>query len=1277
MRSLFHSDYRACAIGLLLLVACLCVVPAMVSPIAYAQGVDSGEAQWIWTPEHASDRAPEGAVYFRKAFSMGNPERGQIAITSDNEYELYVNGRHVGSGQDWHVLDVYDIRPYLLQGRNAIAVKAVNDSPSAAGLVAYVTVKDAGNTDVSYSTDAGWRVTTQESPRWQHRRFEDVTWLRARVLGEFGKTPPWGDEIRTSGGTSAGRFRLPSQFVVERVAHPDNTGSIIAMTFNERGEIIASREKGPLLRIRDDDGDGAPEAVHIYSDKMQNCQGMLALNGHLFVVGDGPEGTSFCRLSDEDGDGQAETVKTLLKFRGDMGEHGPHVPVLGPDGLIYLVIGNHSGPLKEHSPDSPHHDYYEGDLVQPRYEDAGGHAHGIKAPGGIILRTDLEGSFIDVYAGGFRNAYDIAFNRQGDLLTYDSDMEWDEGLPWYRPTRVNHVIPGAEFGWRSGWAKWPDYYVDSLPAIVDVGRGSPTGVIVYNHVKFPVRYQNALFAADWSLGRILVVKMKPNSGTYAARGEVFLQGRPLNVTDLDVGPDGWLYFSTGGRGTEGGIYRIRYLGSIPPRSRPRGIMQAIEQPQLQSSWARDRIATVRRQLANQWDSQIERAAENRQLTPAQRTRALTLMHLVGPFPSTDLLASLSEDPNPEVRASATYYMGIHSDATTGARLVELLDDPNPTVRRKACESLVRSRQTGPAGKLVELLGDSHRFVSWAARRALERVPRDRWQQQVLKTDNRRVFVVGATALLVVEPSRQVVDAILERGSELMQEFISDEDFVALLRVIQVALIRGNVHGDDVPALRRKLAEDYPSLEPRMNRELLKLLVYLDEPRIVDRILNELERTDNPIEEKLHAAFYARFVERGWSIEQKLELLRFHEYAHTLPGGHSFSRYVDNVRRDFVSAMSADERRRVIEHGAEMPGAALVALAKLPERLDDDLLADLVRLESSLASVEGDPARITKTGVVAVLGRSGDPQAMAYLRQLFEQFPGRRLELAMGLAQRPGGENWPLLVHALPVLEGVAAQEVLMKLVDVNRATEEAEPIRQVILCGLKLEGKGSRYAVELLEKWVGRSMSAPDASWDVALAAWQNWFRETHPNQPDPSLPVEVETDKWTFEELLAYLTDAQGAQGNLVHGRQVFEKAKCIQCHRYGNLGEGIGPDLTSVSQRFHIKEILESVLFPSHVISDQYASKTVATVDGRIYTGMVGSAGEDAIVVLQSDGEKQIIANDDVEEIGPHKKSSMPEGLFNDLTLEEIADLFAYLRKPPSGRIPTASALRLRSTP
>ena len=247
-----------------------------------------------------------------------------------------------------------------------------------------------------------------------------------------------------------------------------------------------------------------------------------------------------------------------------MGEHGPHAVALGPDGLLYVMIGNHSAAKTTYDSRSPHRNYYEGDLPLPKYEDANGHAVGLKAPGGTVIRTDTEGSFVELYAGGFRNAYDMAFNEQGDLFTYDSDMEWDIGLPWYRPTRINQVVAGAEFGWRSGWSPWPEYYLDSLPATIDTGRGSPTGVEVYNHYMYPPPYHDAIFVGDWSQGRILAIHAEPSGAGYEAKSEVFLTGRPLNVTDMAVGPDGWLYFSTGGRGTEGGVYRVVWSGKVVP-----------------------------------------------------------------------------------------------------------------------------------------------------------------------------------------------------------------------------------------------------------------------------------------------------------------------------------------------------------------------------------------------------------------------------------------------------------------------------------------------------------------------------------------------------------------------------------------------------------------------------------------------------------------------------------------------------------------------------------------
>ena len=201
------------------------------------------------------------------------------------------------------------------------------------------------------------------------------------------------------------------------------------------------------------------------------------------------------------------------------------------------------------------------DFLLTRLWDAGGHARGRMAPGGYILRTDPEGKRVEMFSAGYRNQYDMAFNADGELFTYDSDMEWDIGAPWYRPTRVNHVTAGSDFGWRSGTSNPPADFPDSLGSVVDIGPGSPTGVVFGTGAKFPEKYQRAMFISDWSYGTVYAVHMSPDGSSYTGEAEKFALAQPLPVTDLIVHPDGAMYVTIGGRKTQSGVYRITYTGS--------------------------------------------------------------------------------------------------------------------------------------------------------------------------------------------------------------------------------------------------------------------------------------------------------------------------------------------------------------------------------------------------------------------------------------------------------------------------------------------------------------------------------------------------------------------------------------------------------------------------------------------------------------------------------------------------------------------------------------------
>ncbi|MEX0791925.1 MAG: heme-binding protein, partial [Pirellulaceae bacterium] len=275
-------------------------------------------------------------------------------------------------------------------------------------------------------------------------------------------------------------------------------------------------------------------------------------------VNGGP-GSGFYILEDTNGDDQYDKVTQAKAFQGG-GEHGPHTLRLSPDGKsIYVVAGNHTKPPEnfDHSRVPAN---WDEDLILPRQWDARGHARGILAPGGWVAKTDPEGKAWEIISSGYRNPYSMDFNADGELFVYDADMEWDFGMPWYRPTRVSHSPSGSEFGWRSGTGKWPAYYVDSLPATVDIGPGSPVGVTFGYGAKFPAKYQKALFILDWTFGTLYAIHLTPDGASYAGEKEEFLSRTPLPLTDVAIGPDGAMYFTVGGRNTQSALYRVTYVG---------------------------------------------------------------------------------------------------------------------------------------------------------------------------------------------------------------------------------------------------------------------------------------------------------------------------------------------------------------------------------------------------------------------------------------------------------------------------------------------------------------------------------------------------------------------------------------------------------------------------------------------------------------------------------------------------------------------------------------------
>jgi len=356
--------------------------------------------------------------------------------------------------------------------------------------------------------------------------------------------------------TSPDSIRTREGFRVEllKSAQADE-GSWISMTFDDQGRIIVGLDDRGLARLTV--GDQQAQATFERLEQTENLlhvRGVLHAHQSLYVSATNSQ--SIYRLQDADGDGQYETQNLLqaLPYNSRYG-HGTNQMTLGPDGMVYVVIGNDVVFPPAMASDSPYRNP-QNDWLLPSSHDAG---HDDRV--GYIAKIDPAGKSWTVVAGGFRNQVDVAFNQHGEMFTWDADMEWDIGLPWYRPTRLNHVVSGGEYGWRWGTGKWPNWFPDSLPSTLDTGLGSPTGLIFGTRGNWPENYRNALFMADWQLGRILMVELVPRGTTYEASSQWFLEGGPLNVCDMEFGDDGALYFITGGRGSQSGLYRVIWTGS--------------------------------------------------------------------------------------------------------------------------------------------------------------------------------------------------------------------------------------------------------------------------------------------------------------------------------------------------------------------------------------------------------------------------------------------------------------------------------------------------------------------------------------------------------------------------------------------------------------------------------------------------------------------------------------------------------------------------------------------
>ncbi len=547
----------------------------------------AGTWNWLWS----NSLAAKTGARLKKDFELTDAavKEAILHVTCDNGAKVYLNGQLVATNPDWQKPTTADVQKSLHAGKNEWLVEANNRS-GAAAFIASLTLRHEDGTERLILTDESWLAAAPGSEDWKP----------AKVVAGYG-AKPWGDVFGKRGDATASNkgaksrvkrkpkpqgvvstapgevaqpadIRTPPGFQVElihTVSRADE-GSWIGLTVDDQGRLISSDQNGGLYRLTPPLlGSKEPAKVEKLDAEIAGAHGLLYAFDSLYVmVNEKPHTAGLYRLRDTQGTGQFDE-KTLLREIHGQGEHGNHSLTLSPDGKsIYFASGNGTKqpePLEHTRLSRPFAD----DQVLPRI--AKGATFSDTEPQAFTCKVSPDGQRFEMVAAGLRNHFDIAFNALGDLFTYDSDMEWDSGTPWYRPTRIYQLVSGGDYGFRESSGKLMEYCPDIVPPLMNVGPGSPTGIVSGLGTKFPAKYQNAIFACDWTYGTLYAVHLTPKGAGYDATLEEFITGKPLPLTDAVIGKDGAMYFVIGGRRTQSAVYRVTYVGSESSSPAPKPI----------------------------------------------------------------------------------------------------------------------------------------------------------------------------------------------------------------------------------------------------------------------------------------------------------------------------------------------------------------------------------------------------------------------------------------------------------------------------------------------------------------------------------------------------------------------------------------------------------------------------------------------------------------------------------------------------------------------------------
>jgi putative membrane-bound dehydrogenase-like protein len=972
-------------------------------------------------------------------------------------------------------------------------------------------------------------------------------------------------------------LKVPPGFEVTEFADAKLANDIYCMTLDPKGRVVVSG-RGYIKILVDDDGDGkADRAITFANGPKDGAMGLFWEGNHLYFTGDG----GLQRFSTKDGD-HADGPPEMIREMKTNSEHAAHAITRGPDGWLYVLCGNNTG-------------------IDKSFAEL--HTSPVKDPvAGCVLRFEPDLKKCEIVADGFRNPYCFDFNPDGELFTWDADNERCVSLPWYEGTRFYHVIPGGNYGWMNPqimetWRK-PPYFLDVVAPVIDMGRGSPTGVTCYRHVQFPEKYRGGIFCCDWTFGKVWHLSLKRSGSSYKADKELFLAAVGDNgfaPTASVVHPEtGDLYISIGGRGTRGAVYRIRY---------PNGLKGA-------SSVAAAKLQAAKRSL------EVSVGQVNGLLVDAESNdylKRLIALRLIARYPAQ------------------------FSKAERAQAIKKNWDLPDRCLRQAAVELL----RTIRAKEMAKLFAEDREKL-WPYITLLHANLADAPAESVDKAGLCLTFY-GWGRLEATNEQLLALVRVLQLGlGDLGDPNVKGTIWEGYSPRITLGKVydRIGMVGWMWAMSGLETAVKEKNLSPELQRELLRTITMLNRDY---KSIWDLARPNGPVDD-LHALIcYARcqakkcqhspaIADMLLSIGPRLEKagaprernwwLRLGElHAALAEIDPSFNEAVlthaNFIRPEHVVLTKAP--------GFDRKKAAAVFLQKVQDDPQFPWSADLVTLFSELPR----------------------EQALPLLRKMWGKTGYDSLILPL-LAKHGHPQDRPKFVSGLGSRDLTAVRACLVALAALPGSSDHTETAALIRALGTLPQGKEANQLRDAIGKQLEKTTKQ---KFGTDRNAWLKWFATVDAKLAGKlANPDGVDVEGWNKR-----LAKLDWPKGDPMQGQAVYVKASCAACH---SGSAAIGPDLTGSAARFSRDDLFTAIIQPSRDVAERYQMTVIETTSGNVYQGIIVYEAVDGLLLVTGPAQNVRIAGHEIAARYVSRVSLMPPGLLDNLLDQEIVDLYAYLK-------------------